>query len=398
MFTFDSIMAMAVIAIFFAIGDIISEKTKAIVSMLFVAVMLFMVGFWAGIIPTDIFTTAGISGIATVMVYMILINNGTLLNMREFLAQWKTVALGIAIVVAGGFVMFFLARLVIGQNLAVAIVGPITGGFVAGLVVSEQATAMGLPDVALLATIIIAIQGAVGYPLGSFLLRKEANRLLKGYRAGAIAWTPKAEEVPAAEGGRKRWQLPSMPAKYQTSYILLAKLLLFAFIASRLSMLTGINGFILCLVVGVIAKELNLIEYNIMTKAGAYGFGILAVFSYVVSGLANVTPSMMADMVWPIIVAFAAGLAGIFIVALIVGKPLGFSWQMSLTVATTCLYGFPGTLILTEEIASKVGETEEECKMLKDKILPIMLIAGFTTLTIVSVIVAGIFNRFLIAA
>ena len=398
MLTFDSIMAMAVVAVIFAIGDFVSEKTRAIISMLFVAVVLFMIGFWTGLIPTDVFATAGISGIATVMVYMILINNGTLLNLREFLSQWKTVVLGLVIVIGGGFLMFVIARIFIGQNLAVAIVGPITGGFVSGLVVSEEANLMGLTDVSLLATIIIAVQGVVGYPLGSFLLRKEATRLLKGYRGGTIVWAPKIEEVSdKAAGGRKRWQLPSMPEKYQTSYILLAKLLIFAFIASRLSTLTGINGFILCLIVGVVAKEFNLIEYNIMGKAGAYGFGILAVFSYVVSGLANVTPSMMASMVWPIIVAFVAGVIGLFAVGLLAGKILGFSVPMSLAVATTRMYGFPGTLILSEEISSKVGQTEDERKMLLDKILPVMLVSGFTTLTIVSVIIAGFFNRFLIA-
>lgn len=147
----------------------------------------------------------------------------------------------------------------------------------------------------------------------------------------------------------------------------------------------------------MVAKEFNLIEYNIMGKAGAYGFGILAVFSYVVSGLANVTPSMMASMVWPIIVAFVAGVIGLFAVGLLAGKILGFSVPMSLAVATTCMYGFPGTLILSEEISSKVGQTEDERKMLLDKILPVMLVSGFTTLTIVSVIIAGFFNRFLIA-
>ena len=398
MLIFDGILAMAVVAVVFAIGDFVSEKTHAIISMLFVAVVLFMAGFWSGIIPTDVFTTAGISGIATVMVYMILINNGTLLNLREFLNQWKTVALGLSIVVGGGVVMFLIARAIMGQNLAVAIVGPITGGFVSGLVVSEQANAMGLPEVTLLATIIIAIQGVVGYPLGSTLLRIEANRLLKGYRGGNISWTPKTEEsMVVRDDNRKAWQLPSMPEKYQTSYILLAKLLVFAVIASRLSTLTGINGFVLCLIVGVAAKELNLIEYNIMGKAGAYGFGILAVFSYVVSGLANVTPAMMAEMVFPIIVAFASGVIGLFVVAAPVGKLLGFSIPMSLAVATTCMYGFPGTLILSEEISGKVGHTDDERQMLKDAILPVMLVSGFVTLTIVSVIISGVFNRFLVA-
>lgn len=34
MLTFDSIMAMAVVAVIFAIGDFVSEKTRAIISML----------------------------------------------------------------------------------------------------------------------------------------------------------------------------------------------------------------------------------------------------------------------------------------------------------------------------------------------------------------------------
>ena len=106
---------------------------------------------------------------------------------------------------------------------------------------------------------------------------------------------------------------------------------------------------------------------------------------------------MMASMVWPIIVAFVAGVIGLFAVGLLAGKILGFSVPMSLAVATTCMYGFPGTLILSEEISSKVGQTEDERKMLLDKILPVMLVSGFTTLTIVSVIIAGFFNRFLIA-
>ncbi len=397
MLAFDGIMSLAVIAVIFAIGDFISTKTKAIISMLFVAVVLFMIGFWSGIIPTDVFVTSGISGIATMLVYVILINNGSLMNTREFLMQWKTVILGLAIVVIGGFLIFFLSRIWIGNNLAVAVVGPITGGFVSGLVVSEAATPLGLTDVSLLATIICAIQGVVGYPLGSFFLRLDANRLLKEYRSGTLSWKPenvKKDDQSAVT--KKPWHLPSLPEKYSSSYILLAKILVIALVASRLSMLTGINAFVMCLIVGVIAKEINLIEYNILGKAGAYGFGILAVFSYVVSMLANVTPEMMLRMIFPIVIAFVCGCAGLFIVALIVGRLLGFSWQMSLAVATTCLYGFPGTMILSNEISEKVGTTTDEQQMLKDHILPTMLVAGFVTLTIVSVIISGVFIKFLI--
>ena len=45
----NAILAAAVIFVVFAIGDMISAKTKAIVSMLLVASVVFLLGFWAGI-------------------------------------------------------------------------------------------------------------------------------------------------------------------------------------------------------------------------------------------------------------------------------------------------------------------------------------------------------------
>ena len=42
------ILATFVILLIFGVGDMIATKTKAIVSMLFVASVVFMAGFWTG--------------------------------------------------------------------------------------------------------------------------------------------------------------------------------------------------------------------------------------------------------------------------------------------------------------------------------------------------------------
>ena len=45
----NAILAAAIIFVVFAVGDMVSAKTKAIVSMLLVASVVFLAGFWTGV-------------------------------------------------------------------------------------------------------------------------------------------------------------------------------------------------------------------------------------------------------------------------------------------------------------------------------------------------------------
>jgi hypothetical protein len=68
---------------------------------------------------------------------------------------------------------------------------------------------------------------------------------------------------------------------------------------------------------------------------------------------------------------------------------------MSFALSLTALYGFPPNYILTEEAANALAQTPEEKEFLMDQMLPKMLVGGFTTVTVVSVILAGIFTKML---
>ena len=68
---------------------------------------------------------------------------------------------------------------------------------------------------------------------------------------------------------------------------------------------------------------------------------------------------------------------------------------MSYAISLTALYGFPPNYILTEEAAKALAETPEEKKYLMDEMLPPMIVGGFTTVTVGSVIIAGIFIKLL---
>ena len=189
----DGMLALTIVCIVFAIGDFISDKTHAVVPVLLFASVSFLVLFWSGLVPTTLFDDAGLIAISSMMTGLFIVNMGTLLDLKQFIEQWKVVVLGLAIVIVGGILMFFVARPILGNNFAVALVGPITGGWVSAVVVNDAIKALGAPEslqlAGVLATIIVAVQGIIGYPLASMFLRKEARRLVRGYNAGSIKWS-----------------------------------------------------------------------------------------------------------------------------------------------------------------------------------------------------------------
>ena len=86
-----AIISAAVIFVVFAVGDMISAKTKAIVSMLLVASVVFLAGFWTGIFPTTMFADSTLLSMAGLLVTMLLVHLGTTIKLRDFGAQWRTV-------------------------------------------------------------------------------------------------------------------------------------------------------------------------------------------------------------------------------------------------------------------------------------------------------------------
>jgi hypothetical protein len=79
----------------------------------------------------------------------------------------------------------------------------------------------------------------------------------------------------------------------------------------------------------------------------------------------------------------------------LVGKLIGVSAGMAIAIGSTCLYGFPGNYIIVQEVAESMSSNDEEKKAILDHILPPMIVGGYATVTIGSVIFAGIITKFL---
>jgi hypothetical protein len=91
------------------------------------------------------------------------------------------------------------------------------------------------------------------------------------------------------------------------------------------------------------------------------------------------------------IALIVVGIIGMAIVVIIAAKILKLSFPMAMATALTALYGFPANAIITETTCNNLTDDADERAYLMGQMFAPMIVGGFTTVTITSVIIAGIF-------
>ncbi|MDI6601009.1 MAG: hypothetical protein QME46_04425 [Thermoanaerobacteraceae bacterium] len=388
------IVALTIVLVVFALGDIVSAKTKALLSMLFVSSIVFLVGFWLGL-PKDLFAASQLVGIGSVLIGLLITHMGTLMSISDLIKQWKTVIIALGAVAGVGIFVLIPGSMIYGRQIAAVAAPPISGGVVAALMMSDAAKAKGLTDLAVFATMLLVAQGFIGYPLSSIFLTKEAKRIKKNKEEYQKLQFETA--ITRDDDKKKSFGLPPMPKEFQTSTVYLAKLSLGALVAIKLAALfnNAIHPYVWALFIGIALREIGFLEEDIFTKANSFGISMVTLLAIVMGNLSQATPQIILEYLSPLVGTLILGVIGIFIFTFILGKLLGYSFEMAATIGLTALYGFPGTYILTQEAAKAVADNEEERQLIMNEILPKMLVAGFVTVTISSVILASIFVKFI---
>ena len=391
----NAILAAAVIFVVFAAGDMISAKTKAIVSMLLVASVVFLVGFWTGVFPTTMFADSTLLSMAGLLVTMLLVHLGTTIKLRDFGAQWRTVIISAVACIAISAAVYFIGQLIIDRGFALVGAPILSGGVVATLQMQEMAQKADLPQLAVFATLVMCAQGFVGYPVASLCLKSEAKRIKAQLDAGELSVASQDAEK-AATASRKKL-IPALPAKYNTPNVVLAKVVLVALLSVFVSSLfhDAVNKLVWCLIFGVLCKELGFLDEDALGKANATGIVMPIITLSIFTNLASATPEMVVSMVVPLLVVIAIGTVAFAVVSILIGKIFHYSWQMSVAIGSSCLFGFPGTVIISNEVSESTGTTPEEKAYINAQIMPKMLVAGMVTVSITSVLVAGVMCKWL---
>ena len=389
-----NVVALLVLAVAYYIGEFVGNKTKAWVPSVFVTAVLILIGYWT-FFPYDIVELAGLGPPlgGTLVIMLCLTHMGTIISIKQLLQQWKVILIALAGIAGMVALVWFVAGMFVQREYIISGLPPLTGGIVAAIMMQEAAAKLGLMTAATLAIAMYSVQGFVGYPITAIFLKMEGKKLLNEFKSGA--YSEIREEVVVEEGPPPWRVIPQIPSNYNTTALILAKMMVSAWIAQQISKITGINAAVVALFVGIILTEVGFLDKDSLNLAKSYGFLMFTLMIFVFAGLKDSTPEILMAAIGPMVIIIILGVLGLCIASIIVGKILGMSWNMACAVSLTALYGFPPNYILTMESIKALVSNEEEEKYLTDRMLPQMIVGGFVTVTITSVIVAGYFVKLL---
>lgn len=382
-----ALYALAILICFYAFGDIVATKTKGLISGVFAICVIMLIGFWIGL-PQDITTTAGISTLGSAIVAPLVVGIGTTMNLQELKRQWKTVIVSFVGVLVGVAIIIIIGQFLIGWNAAVAGAPIFAGASVALMIMNQALTDLGLVDtLGVVIITIFATQKFIGVPLASFCLQREAYAFIKDQSRVEYYATLTDEEN--AEGQKSRPL--SFFCRIDKPSINLAKLILVGCLSYFLAKLTNdtIHYLVISLILGVVFTELGFLQKGSLGKTDSNFMITFLTIMTVFSSLSSVTPQSLLNSLIPVVIVLVLGSIGVVISGIILSKVFKMSAYLCIALGITCTFGFPTTVLISEEI-SQIGSTDLEKKALLNYLLPKMTLAGFITVTIGSVILAGL--------
>lgn len=399
---YNFVLAFVICALAYVIGEWVSTATKAWIPSVFVTAVVLLIGYWT-VLPKELVTEAGLIPFAnTIGIYLLITHIGTIISLKQLIQQWKTVVICLVGLVGMIVIGYFVAPMFMDKTLVIAGLPPLTGGIVAATTMSDAAKTAGLTVASVFAIAMYCVQGFAGYPLTAICLQKEGRKLLKEYRSGAVVLTDEEKAEMAnigmtaiADESNVKKLLPKLPEKWNSPIVMLGKLGFVAWIASQLGAHTPVSGVIWALVLGIAATTIGFLESNLLNRANSYWITMFALMMYVFDGLKDCTPEMLKSIIGPMVILIIIGVIGMAITVFIVSKILKISFPLAFANGLTALYGFPCDAIITEATCNALGETEEEKSYLMSKMFPSMIVGGFVTVTITSVLIAGVFAQWL---
>ncbi len=384
--------------LFLFIGEWVSTASKAYIPSVFVSAVLFVIGYWT-ILPKNIVAQASFGPtFAGVCISLLLVHLGTLMDLKELIQQWRAVCIALLGVAGTILLTLIVGTWIFDWHTVIAAVPPLTGGLVAALLMTDGLKTAGITSLVALPVAMFVLHSVLGYPLTAFMLKREGKRVVKEFRAGNIApITEEQKSIHFAGGNKKSKKKFVSPKEYQTSAFILFRVAIVALLANGSSLLihNAVNPNVVCLIFGVVAHQLGFLEKSALNKAGVFQWLMYGLLAYIFAQLNITTPAIMEHVVIQIIVLILLGLIGMFLASWILAKPLKMSGSMAFACSLTSLFGFPADYILTTEVCHNIAENKEEETVLIDQILPKMLVGGFATVSVASVIIASIFLRLL---
>lgn len=403
MVLYNAFLAVVIVCVCYVIGEWVADLSKAWIPSVLVTAILFLIGYWT-VFPATLNDDTGLASFAsTIGVLMFITHIGTVISLKQLIEQWKTVVVCLVGLVGMVALCWFICPLIMEKTLVIAGLPPLTGGIVAALTMQKAATAAGLKEAAVFAIAMYSVQGLAGYPITALCLHAEGKRLIKEWRSGTLnlseAEIAKMKTIGLSTIGDDsdiKKPIPPIPAKFNTPVLIIGKVALSVWISSLVGQLIPqIPTIVWCLIISVILTRLGFLDTSSLSRANTYTIFMFAAMLSVFSGLKDCTPHMLKTLIGPMLIMIIIGVIGMAIAAFVIAKIFKMSFPLALANGLTALYGFPCDAIITESTCNSLTEDPDERGYLMSKMFPSMVVGGFVTVTITSVIFAGYFAQLL---
>ena len=403
MVLYNAFLAVVIVCVCYVIGEWVADLSKAWIPSVLVTAILFLIGYWT-VFPATLNDDTGLASFAsTIGVLMFITHIGTVISLKQLIEQWKTVVVCLVGLVGMVALCWLICPLIMEKTLVIAGLPPLTGGIVAALTMQKAATAAGLKEAAVFAIAMYSVQGLAVYPITALCLHAEGKRLIKEWRSGTLnlseAEIAKMKTIGLSTIGDDsdiKKPIPPIPAKFNTPVLIIGKVALSVWISSLVGQLIPqILTIVWCLIISVILTRLGFLDTSSLSRANTYTIFMFAAMLSVFSGLKDCTPHMLKTLIGPMLIMIIIGVIGMAIAAFVIAKIFKMSFPLALANGLTALYGFPCDAIITESTCNSLTEDPDERGYLMSKMFPSMIVGGFVTVTITSVIFAGYFAQLL---
>ncbi|WP_028783961.1 hypothetical protein [Thalassobacillus devorans] len=394
----EPVLATMLLLAVIAFGDVLSIISKAKIPMLLVAIVCAYILVQTEIMPLGIVEASTFTIVGAVLQPPVLVHMGTIIPMDVLKSQYKAVLITLIGLTCSVLFVLIGGSLIFDYGTAVSGAGPLTGGIIATLITSEALKESGFTALASIPVIVLVLQGVLGMPLTSMFLRKHSQRLLKTMDSSYYNAATSAEQLAESaepekmlygkEPSKKRLLIPE---KYlESNFIILLLIFIGGAISVWLENITGINYSLFGLAIGIAGALIGFYPQNALEKANGFGIAMLGIIVIVIGAFIK-TP-------WADIVSVLPAAAFIIIIGttgLLIGGYVGskiFKWDpyKGMAVVLTALFGFPADYLITKEVSRSIGRNKQEEEAISNETLAPMLIGGFTSVTVGSVVIASI--------
>nr|WP_296326758.1 hypothetical protein [uncultured Acidaminococcus sp.] len=365
-------------------SEIIALRSKAVLSTVLGISVILTIGFWSKLLPKDIIQLAHIPGIGILTVGMLLVSLGTTIDFAELRRQWQVAAVSVISVTMAVIFIIFLGPFFMNGTLAIAGSPIFAGGNAAMLIILDAVQEKGIETVGTFCIVLLVSQKFFGIPIASLMLRHLAKNLRDDRN-----FVKRYASEGKAEKANKPLRLPSL---LDRPSVHLAKLSFVASLAYYASKLTGgaVHYLVMCLLFGTLFYALGFLEKGILQKTQSSGLILFFVTLVIFSSFSRTTPQDVLSVLPPLAATALLGVLGLFTAGLLTNRLFSLPFSLCVSLGVTCTFGFPTTMLVSQEVSTAMGRNEEERAALLHYLLPKMLVAGFVTVTITSVLLAGV--------